>query len=388
MTFSTLVITVVWIFTFVPLFIAIWNSKYLSTPKSFWGKEYHNESDLSVTVLIPARNEGRNIHKVLTALRFQSYSNYEVIVLNDRSDDDTAEVVAQFFSSDFAIRLLEGEEPPDGWLGKHWACHQLSLEAKGDYLLFVDADTILDKDAIRMAVREAAAGNCDLLTMIPSRCANNFVERSLYGFIDWAICAWLPLEIAHSSTNSYLSASYGQFMLFRKDGYFLTGGHKNIKDLAVDDFGLGRLVKSSGLRWKLMDGTSIVSALPYSNLYDTVKGISRSLSPALDYRLSLIVSISIGLMVLFYFPVLCLFMSFNEGGYFDYRSILSFGSIIQLLLSHLIIFKRFSHSLTVLPFVHVSVILMIMIACHSLFSNLFGYATWKQRNTAIRKIKF
>ena len=67
MTFSTLVITVVWIFTFVPLFIAIWNSKYLSTPKSFWGKEYHNESDLSVTVLIPARNEGRNIHKVVTA---------------------------------------------------------------------------------------------------------------------------------------------------------------------------------------------------------------------------------------------------------------------------------------------------------------------------------
>ena len=84
-------------------------------------------------------------------------------------------------------------------------------------------------------------------------------------------------------------------MLFRKDAYFLTGGHKNIKDLAVDDFGLGRLVKSSGLRWKLMDGTSIVSALPYSNLYDTVKGISRSLSPALDYRLSLIFSISIKL---------------------------------------------------------------------------------------------
>lgn len=388
MTFSTLVITAVWIFAFVPVFIAIWNSKYIPTPKSFLGEEHLNESGLSVTILIPARNEGRNIHKVLTALRFQSYSNYEVIVLNDRSDDDTAEVVSKFFGSDFAIRLLEGEDPPDGWLGKHWACHQLSLEAKGDYFLFVDGDTILHQDAIRMAVHEAANGNCDLLTMIPSRCANNFVERSLYGFIDWVICAWLPLEVAHSSTNSYLSASYGQFMLFRKEAYFLTGGHKTIKDLAVDDFGLGRLVKSSGLRWKLIDGTNIVSALPYSNLYDTVKGISRSLLPALDYRISLILSISIGLALLFYFPVLCLFWSFSEGDYFGYRSILSFGSIILLLLSHLIICKRFSHSLRVVPFVHVSVILMIMIACHSLVSNLFGYATWKQRNTVIRKIKF
>ncbi|MDC0035001.1 glycosyltransferase family 2 protein [Chloroflexi bacterium] len=388
MEYSTPIIIMVCLFALIPLLVAVWNSIYLTTPKSSFGKGHYDESGLSVSVLIPARNEAKNIEKVLKALRFQGYSNYEVIVLNDRSEDCTAALVRPFADSDFSVRLIEGEEPPHGWIGKNWACHQLSLEAKGDYLLFIDADTVLHKDAIRMAVRQATMENSDLLTMIPSRCANNFVERSIYGFIDWAIYAWLPLALAHKSTNSYLSASYGQFMLFKKESYILTGGHKKIKDIAVDDFGLGRLIKSSGLQWNLKDGTNIVTTLPYSSLWETVRGVSRSLAPALDYRVSLIFLISLGLIVLFCIPVVYIFLGFIEDDYFGHLSILSFGAILPLMLSYFMTCKKFSHSLMILPLMHLTVVFMIMIAYHSLFSNLFKFATWKERNMVIRKIKF
>jgi glycosyltransferase involved in cell wall biosynthesis len=140
------------------------------------------------------------------------------------------------------------------------------LKADGDYILFIDADTVLQEDTIKAALNEAILEKSDLLTMIPARCANNFIERNLYGFIDWAIYAWLPLQLAHLSKNSYLSASYGQFMLFKRESYILSGGHRKIKDIAVDDFGLGRLIKSSGLKWALKDGTNMVISLPYDDI--------------------------------------------------------------------------------------------------------------------------
>ncbi|MDE0745793.1 MAG: glycosyltransferase, partial [SAR202 cluster bacterium] len=255
---------------------------------------------------------------------------------------------------------------PQGWLGKHWACHQLALKANGDYMLFIDADTVLHKNTIKTAINEAVAEKSDLLTMIPARCPNNFIERTLYGFIDWAIYAWLPLQLAHLSKNSYLSASYGQFMLFKRESYILSGGHKKIKDNTVDDLGLGRLIKSSGLRWTLKDGTSMVTSLPYNDMLETMKGVSRSVAPALNYRISLILLISVFLMGLFFAPVFNLYFYVINGDHFEFLDILSLVTI----------------------FIHVTVIFMILIAYHSLLSNLFRIATWKDRNVVIKRLKF
>ena len=261
---DSIMILVVGLFSLVPFVVAIWNFIYLKKPALIFEDVHSVEKELSVTVLIPARNEEENIGRVLSSLREQTYINYDVIVLNDRSEDDTAMVVNQFLDTDLSIQLIEGVPTPVGWLGKHWACHQLSSKARGDYWLFMDADTVLDRDAIRAAIDEAMLEESDLLTMIPLRSANSFIERGLYGFIDWAIFAWLPLQVAHWSKRSYLSASYGQFMLFKNKSYLAIGGHEKIKDIAVDDFGLGRLIKKAGLYWTLKDGNHIVTSIPYS----------------------------------------------------------------------------------------------------------------------------
>ena len=388
MEFNTLIIFASGCFAFISFLITIWNWKYLDRPRLRLGDELFGDTDVSVTVLIPARNESENIPEVLTALTDQTYNNYDVIVLNDGSEDDTAKVVSQFLESDLEIQLLDGESIPHGWLGKHWACHQLALKANGDYMLFIDADTVLHKNTIKTAINEAVAEKSDLLTMIPARCPNNFIERTLYGFIDWAIYAWLPLQLAHLSKNSYLSASYGQFMLFKRESYILSGGHKKIKDIVVDDFGLGRLIKSSGLRWTLKDGTSMVTSLPYNDMLETVKGVSRSVAPTLNYRISLILLISVFLMGLFFAPVFNLYFYIINGGHFEFLDILSLVTIFLLLGSYFLSCKRFSHSLIVVLFIHVTVIFMILIAYHSLLSNLFRIATWKDRNVVIKKLKF
>ena len=219
MEFNTLIISASGFFALISFLITMWNWKYLDRPRLRLSDELFVDTDVSITVLIPARNEGENILEVLISLNDQTYINYDVIVLNDGSEDDTAEMVSHFLESDLEIQLIDGESIPPGWLGKHWACHQLASRADGDYMLFIDADTVLQKNAIKAAINEAIAEKSDLLTMIPGRCANNFIERTLYGFIDWAIYAWLPLQWAHLSKNSYLSASYGQFMLFKRESY-------------------------------------------------------------------------------------------------------------------------------------------------------------------------
>ena len=387
MAFNTLIISTTGFLALISFLITIWNWKYLDKPRLRLSDELFGDIDVSITVLIPARNEGKNIRETLIALNYQTYTNYDVIVLNDGSEDDTAEVVSQFFESDLEIQLIDGESIPQGWLGKHWACHQLALKAHGDYLLFIDADTVLHKNTIKAAVNEAIIGKSDLLTMIPARCANNFIERTLYSFIDWAIYAWLPLQLAHWSKNSYLSASYGQFMLFKRESYMLSGGHKKIKDIAVDDFGLGRLIKSSGLRWILKDGTSMVTSLPYNDMLETVKGISRSLAPALNYRISVILLVTLILMGLFFAPIFNLYFYVINGDQFNFVEILSLVTVFLLLGSYLLSCKFFSHSLLVILVIHFTVIFMILIAYHSLISNLFRLARWKDRNMVIKKMK-
>ena len=126
-----IILLVVGFVSLIPFLIALWNFKYLTKPPLIYKDLHSVETKLSVTVLIPARNEEKNIGQVLSSLRELTYINYDVIVLNDSSEDDTAAIVNQFMDTDFPIQLIEGAPTPSGWLGTHWACHQLSSKAPG-----------------------------------------------------------------------------------------------------------------------------------------------------------------------------------------------------------------------------------------------------------------
>jgi chlorobactene glucosyltransferase len=134
-----------------------------------------NKYDVSVSVLIPARNEEANIMRCLRSVLNQDYKNIEIIVLNDNSTDRTEDILNSI--SDNRLRIISGKVLENGWVGKNFACHQLQMEAKGDYLLFIDADTEMSQGCVSGAVSFAVGNETGLLSIMPYEESFTFWEK-------------------------------------------------------------------------------------------------------------------------------------------------------------------------------------------------------------------
>ena len=255
-----------------------------------------------VSVLIPARNEEVNIKRCLYSLIDQSYKNLEIIVLDDDSDDQTYNIVKDVSKNFSSIKLIKGERKSNGWTGKNWACHQLSKFAKGDFLLFIDADTKLQKNTISETVSEMNNNDVDLISLFPNRITNTAIDKIISVTIGWFIFSCLP--IIFSNRNPMFSSAFGQFLLFRKGAYFSIGGHESIRDKILDDFELGRLITKRGYNLNVFDGTERISTFSYSTEKEALEGLSKSIFPFFNNRLIpflilLILFLSMGLMPIF-----------------------------------------------------------------------------------------
>ena len=364
--------------------IAISNSFFL---KRLIFKNTEIDNNIFVSVLIPARNEGDKISKCIESLISQTYRNLEIIILDDNSEDDTAQVVSDFEEIDHRIKLISGQELPLGWGGKNWACHQLSNQANGEYILFLDADTIVEADAIGAALGESVKNKVDLLTVIPKRPTNCILEMAMFPFMNWAIFSWLPIKIAHSFDNPYLSATFGQFMLFKKKSYVYVGGHKKVHNNAIDDFQLGRFIKKSGLKWMLFDGTDKVESMPYKNTLDALNGISRSVFPALNYSISVLFIFSGLLICLTFIPIMTIAYALIASPINGIHCLMSIFSLSIFLISWTLSCRRFKYPLFLVPFFPVSVGIMIFVAYHSMFSTVFNTTIWKKRNITAKRLR-
>ncbi len=254
-----------------------------------------------VSVLVPARNEAPRIRACLESLVEQNYSSLVIIVLDDESRDATAKIVrAVGFSSDPGSnrRLLSGAPLPTGWTGKSWACHQLAEAARGEYLLFTDADTVHQPEAVSSAIAAALQFRADLLTLWPDQTTVTFTEKLIIPLLfvvagsylpHWLlICAqrvpWLARILGRKFLGRCSTAS-GQFLLFRRDSYFKIGGHRAVGEHLVEDVALAREVgKRIPDGWRLIscDGTRLVSCRMYSSIGDIWEGFTKNLWPVFD----------------------------------------------------------------------------------------------------------
>ena len=368
----------------VPVLVTLTNLKY------FRSLPHNSEKQTSgmVSVLVPARNEERNISKCLSSLSNQAYSELEILVLDDNSTDCTASLIESFVNSDLRFKLIKGKQLPDGWIGKNWACHQLSLAAKGEFLLFIDADTILSKGVVSASVAETVQGNVQLLSVMPRRMASCLLERLLLPLIDWATFAWLPLKLAEWHQNAQMSATFGQFVLFTRLAYSRIGGHKMVHDNPLDDFELGRLVKRQGFQWRLIRGKDWVSVLPYSGNKEAFRGISRSVFPALSYRLSFLVVLIMLCLVLIFLPLATVILGFFSNGNELPVIAMSALAIANILGSWVIACKEFNHNLILSMFYPLSTALMIAVGLYSFVTYSFGITYWKGRRMPGRRLRF
>ena len=262
-----------------------------------------------VSVLVPMRDEEQNAERCIRSLAEQSYSNYEIIVLDDASTDRTYEILSQLERRYANLKVIKGKELPKGWLGKHWACHQLSKMALGEYILFTDADTVHSPATIDRAVSTALKYDTDLLTAFVHEETLTFGEKLSVPFIQWIIFAVMPTLIGYLTGITTLSATVGQFMFFKRVPFEAIGGYESVKGNVTDDMALGKLIIKNRYKWRIYDATDLVSCRMYHNFSEVYAGFSKNMYSVFGHNPFILIICWAWFAMIYILPVVSLTLS-------------------------------------------------------------------------------
>ncbi|HSL88640.1 MAG TPA: glycosyltransferase [Ignavibacteriaceae bacterium] len=296
-----------WIITVSLVFILLVSIYNLITAPVASSSIFNNETKPFVSVLIPARNEENNIGECLNHLVAQDYNNLEILVLDDHSTDKTGKIVEGYREKQ--IKLIKGKDFPESWLGKNWACHQLSNEAKGKYLLFLDADVRIEKETISSILAEMNNAKVKLISVFSTQIIKSFGEWMIVPLMNWLLLAFLPLRLVYSSSNKSFVAANGQFMFWERETYFKIGGHKAVKDKVVEDMEFARICKSRNIKIKTMLGGNLIFCQMYNGFSNAKKGFSKNFYPGFSVNSFVFLMMITFFIVIFFLPFALLFYS-------------------------------------------------------------------------------
>lgn len=226
-----------------------------------------------VSVIVPARNEARNIERCVHSLLATTYPAVEVIVVDDHSTDATGALARTAGQSDVRLRVITNPALPNGWFGKQWACANGAVVAQGDLLLFTDADTEHASDLLPRAVNEMRSANVGLLTVAGRQEMRSFWERLLQPQVFWMLLArYGGTESVNRARRAEDVIANGQFMLFRREAYDAIGGHEAVRDKVAEDLALAQLFFRTGRGVRLVRGDDQLSTHMYASLAELVEG--------------------------------------------------------------------------------------------------------------------
>ncbi|TCD21027.1 glycosyltransferase family 2 protein [Pedobacter psychrodurus] len=268
----TIFIYAVLIFLVIRFSVTVFN--FLSNPKlSRVVKHYHDK----VSILIPARNEAADILELLVSIKNQDYTNYEVIVLDDNSEDNTFEVVEKFCLANSQFKVVSGEELPQNWLGKNYACHQLSELATGKYLLFIDADESIKRGLINSLINRMEIGNLALLSVFTNQTIKSIGEWLTVPLMHFILLNLLPLRLVKLSKNPAFAGASGQCMFFNANNYKENHWHERVKHQVVEDVEIMKLVKQEKFNAEALLANGLIYCRMYKNLGESLNGFSKNL---------------------------------------------------------------------------------------------------------------
>jgi chlorobactene glucosyltransferase len=332
-----------------------------------------------ISVLVPARNEEENIGGCIRSLLNQDYPNFEVIVLDDNSTDRTWRILNELSAKNNKLRILKGEPLPDGWFGKHWACHQLSQNADGEVFLFTDADTRHNPNSLKDGIAGMIAEKADLITAFPREETISWGELIMVPLFPWFILCFLPLIVAYRTQSPAFSAAIGQFLMISREAYKKIGGYEAIRQEAVDDVALARNIKANGLRWRMSLGYDQLYCRMYHGFREAYSGFTKNLFAGFGYKILTFTFVWLCIGTAFLEPIVVLFLAIiGVESSFLTLALAGIGVLVSLLIwgaSH----WRFGFPIYMTFLYPISVMLLLIIAFSSMIFALTGKAGWKGR---------
>jgi cellulose synthase/poly-beta-1,6-N-acetylglucosamine synthase-like glycosyltransferase len=236
-----------------------------------------------LSVVMPARDEGAAVGRAVGSLLAQDYPDLEVIVVDDRSSDETGDVLRGLAAKDPRIFVIRVDDLPAGWLGKNHALWRGADRASGEWLLFTDADIVFGPDALRRAVGYATAEALDHLTLAPRLVARGVLLRAFVAFFGYAFVALWGAYLANDP-KSKRGVGIGAFNLVRKSAYESIGTMRALSLRPDDDIRLGRRLRGFGFRQRVLNGNEILSVEWYPSLGAAISGLEKSLYSSMEYR--------------------------------------------------------------------------------------------------------
>jgi len=236
-----------------------------------------------VSVIVPAKNESKKIRASLRSLLAQDYPNFEVIVINDRSDDETGEIIDELAKHDARLKAIHITELPHGWLGKNHANQRGVQHASGEFLLFTDADILFAPQTISKTVGYAQQHKARHIVVYPKMLSENIFEESflaLFGML--FVWKFNPIG-ARNPKNKRAYIGVGAFNFIERTLYKAIGGHYPLKAEIADDVKLGYFVKQRGEATHVVEGRDFVQVRWREGLWDSIKGIERSAFAGINF---------------------------------------------------------------------------------------------------------
>ncbi|MCO4293241.1 glycosyltransferase family 2 protein [Solitalea sp. MAHUQ-68] len=322
-----------------------------------------------VSILIPARNEGDNILNVLSSIKNQDYKNYEVLIYDDNSTDNTAALAETFAKNDSRFKVFKGEEPPKGWLGKNYACHRLGLEAKGEFLLFIDADVILHDRLIDNALHRIKVFKLSLISLFVNQKMHTLGERLVVPLMNYVLLTLLPLRLISLSKWAVFSAASGQFMFFDAKNYRKSLWHEQVRRVPVSEVEIMKLLKQSGYRGEALLANGFADARAYTSYPQGISGLSNKLLAGFNYS---VISLLIFLFLVFFgYSILLLIPKYELLGVVIFL-IVGMRYMVSLLSNQNVLLNFILHPLQIITLVIISIL--------SIHKYLTKTLIWKGRN--------
>jgi len=284
--------------------LSLTHTMYQSFTKTPFLDKFQNTNKLKpkVSVILPARNEEEYISKCLETLSTQDYENFEIIAIDDSSEDRTGEIIEKFAKQDSKILHVSAREKPENWMGKNWACMEGFKKATGDLLLFTDADTKFEKNVITLSVDYLQSEKLDALTVIPRlRCIDRITKITLPMLSTFLHSRYSALNV--NNPKKEIGYFFGSFFIITREIYEGIGTHEIVKQEIVEDGALGKITKESGGMLKMVRGEHLIEALYSRSPKEMWNGLKRLMVPLYHQSSSWAVGVFFAVLFILFMPI-------------------------------------------------------------------------------------